>query len=58
MELGEQVLQDQPCVINCPLSLHPVCNESWGYKQSYILSTAWQGIQCALVCMLPLVEHD
>ena len=28
-EVSEQVHQNQPCVINCPLSLHPVRNESW-----------------------------
>ena len=36
----EQVLQDQPCVINCLLSLHPVCNESWvqnGVSSSHYL---------------------
>ena len=28
-EVSEQLHQDQPCVINCPLSLHLVCNDSW-----------------------------
>ena len=34
-EVSEQVHQDQPCVINCPLSLRLVCNVQNGASSSH-----------------------